>query len=106
MLIYLKYLNLKALPPIAELFIIFVVNEIIDQMHPLACAHLATSIAGWLPLLGRHNAQQEALVPHFFWQSWRAGTHLGSFWQAAHWLGHFCSMHCWGSSKVRAVVVS
>ena len=52
-------------------------------------AHLATSMAAWLPLLGRQNSQQDGLVPHFFWQSWRAGMHLGSFWQAAHSLGHF-----------------
>ena len=68
--------------------------------HPLAWAHLATSIADWLPLLGRHSVQQEALVPHFFWQSSRAERHLGSFWQVAHWVGHFYSMHFWGSSKV------
>ena len=68
--------------------------------HPLAWAHLATSIADWLPLLGRHSVQQEALVPHFFWQSSRAERHLGSFWQVAHWVGHFYSMHFWGSASV------
>ena len=68
--------------------------------HPLAWAHLATSIADWLPLLGRHKVQQEALVPHFFWQSSRAARHLGSFWQVAHWVGHFYSMHFWGSASV------
>jgi len=63
----------------------------------LAWAHLATSMAAWLPLLGRQTAQHEALVPHFLLQSSRAGIHLGSFWQAAHWAGHFSSIHFWGS---------
>jgi len=74
-----------------------------DQMQWLAAAHLATSMAGWLPLPGRQNYQHDCLVPHFFSQSWRAGTHLGSFWQAAHWLGHFYWMHCWGSAKTNPV---
>jgi hypothetical protein len=53
-------------------------------------AHLATSMAAWLPFDGKQNSQQVSLVPHFFWQSWRAGTHFESFWQFAHSLGHFC----------------
>jgi len=74
-----------------------------DERQPWAWAHLATLIAGWSPWLVRHRLQQEVLVPHFFWQSWRAGMHLESFWQAAHWLGHFSSMHFWGSATTRAV---
>ena len=33
--------------------------------HPFACAHLAVSMAAWLPLEGRQRVQQEDLVPHF-----------------------------------------
>lgn len=69
-------------------------------------AHLAVSIAAWLPFPGRQNVQQLLLVPHFFWQSCKAGMHLESFWQAAHSFGHFSSMHCWGSLSAIAVEIS
>jgi len=69
-------------------------------------AHLATSIAAWLPFVGRHKLQHEDEVPHFFWQASRAGMHFESFWQAAHSLGHFFSTHCWGSAIATAVSTS
>ena len=72
---------------------------LVSLRQSFAWAHFATSIAAWLPFEGRQRAQHEVLVPHFFIQSSRAGWHLGSFWQADHSLGHFYSMHCWGSLK-------
>ena len=70
----------------------------IEPRQWLASAHLATSMAAWLPFPPKQKVQQFFPVPHFFWQSWRAGMHFGSFWQFAHWLGHFYSIHCCGSS--------
>jgi hypothetical protein len=40
-----------------------------EPTHPLALAHLAVSIAAWLPFPGRQKVQQEDLLPHFFSQS-------------------------------------
>ena len=34
-------------------------------LHPLAAAHLAVSIAAWLPFPGRQKVQHDCLDPHF-----------------------------------------
>ena len=66
-----------------------------------AAAHFATLSAAWSPFWAKHIFQQLSFEPHFFSQSWRVGMHLESFWHAAHSLGHFSSMHCWGSTATR-----
>jgi hypothetical protein len=58
--------------------------EVTILRQPWAWAHFAISIAGPSPLFARQIFQQVWLVVHFFWQSWRVETHLGSFWQAVH----------------------
>jgi len=47
-------------------------KELISGTYPRQLffwAHLATSMAAWLPFDGRQRVQQDTLVPHFFWQS-------------------------------------